>query len=310
MGQSICYAARVSQHRPPRRPSISIVGPGNLGTALALTLRAAEYRIESLAVRPGSARPRHTRALAKRVGAQLLTTGKQPVTGHIVWITVPDDAIAGVAGSLAKSGDWKGRIVFHSSGALASDELSALKAKGARIASVHPMMTFVRSTAPQMRGVAFALEGDTAALRAARTIVNRLGGRPFAIEKKNKVLYHAFGSFASPLVIALMASMEQVALAAGIREREIKSVMEPLLMQTLTNYLQRDAASAFSGPLARGDVATIRRHLAALKQHPEVKEVYVALVKLAAKALPVRNRAEITREVSYAASKIRGRGSC
>ena len=119
----------------------------------------------------------------------------------------------------------------------------------------------------------------------------------FPIRKQNKVLYHAFGSFASPLVIALMASLEQVAEAAGVRKRDIKRVMLPLLLQTLRNYLYQDAASAFSGPLVRGDVATVRKHLEELKVVPEAREVYVALAKSALKNLPARNRKTVDREL-------------
>lgn len=294
----ICYAARVARRLASRRPSISIVGPGNLGTALALTLSGAGYQIKSLVVRSGSARLRHSRALASQLEAILLRLGRGPITGDIVWITVPDDAIGKVAHSLSQSGDWKGRTVFHSSGALTSDELGPLRDIGARVASVHPMMTFVRGEVPGMTGVAFALEGDAAAVRAARAIVNRLGGKPFVIKKERKVLYHAFGSFASPLVIALMATMERVAREAGVPKQDIKRVMEPLLQQTLLNYLKRDAASAFSGPLVRGDVATVRRHLAVLEKLPEVREVYVALARAAAKALPIRNRHRIKGELA------------
>src|SRR5208337_1582422 len=190
-----------------------------------------------------------------------------------------------------------GRIVFHSSGALTSDELAPLRGKGARAASVHPMMTFVRNSVPQMVGVAFAVEGDAVATRMAREIVERLGGDEFLIRKQNKVLYHVFGSFASPLVIALMASLEQVAKAAGIRPDDIKTMMVPLLWQTLRNYLQHDAGSAFSGPLARGDVATVRKHLAELKVVPEAREVYIALAKATLKNLPVNNRRALEREL-------------
>jgi predicted short-subunit dehydrogenase-like oxidoreductase (DUF2520 family) len=163
------------------------------------------------------------------------------------------------------------------------------------------MMTFVRSSVPYMAGVAFAIEGDAVASRAAREIVIRLGGSPFAIRKQNKVLYHAFGSFASPLVVALMASLEQVALAAGIRLRDVKPVMQPLLAQTLRNYLEKDAASAFSGPLARGDIATVRKHLQELKKSPEARAVYVALARAAVKHLPVKNRKALMAELKRAA---------
>ena len=219
-----------------------------------------------------------------------------------MWITVPDDAIAKAAHVLARSQEWNGKTVFHSSGALTSDELAPLREKGARVASVHPMMTFVRGKAPDMTGVAFAMEGDAAAMRMARGIVQNLGGTAFEIKKQNKVLYHVFGSFASPLVTVLMASLEQVAGAAGIPQREIKRVVEPLLRQTLSNYLAQDAASAFSGPLVRGDVATVRKHLAELQQLPDARAVYIALAHAALNLLPVKNRASLSRELKAARS--------
>jgi predicted short-subunit dehydrogenase-like oxidoreductase (DUF2520 family) len=287
----------VAKHRASRRPTISIVGPGNLGTALAVTLSAAGYKVESIAVRLSKA-PARAKALARRIGARLVLTGREELGGDIVWITVPDDAISSVAHTLARSGDWKGKTAFHSSGALASDELAALRERGARVASVHPMMTFVRGEVPQMRGVAFGLEGDAGAIRQAKTIIARLGGRAFVIEREKKVLYHVFGSFASPLIIAMLATMEQVGLAAGMRKQDIKPVMSPLLRQTLNNYMRRNAAAAFSGPLVRGDVATIRKHLAALGALAAPRDVYVAMARTAVEHLPLKNRQAIAKELA------------
>jgi predicted short-subunit dehydrogenase-like oxidoreductase (DUF2520 family) len=275
---------------------VSIVGAGNLGTALALILPSAGYKVKFIAIRgKGGGQPR-ARALARKVKARLVEVGKQALETDLVWITVPDDAIAQVARTLASAQQWKGKIVFHSSGALTSDELAPLREKGASVASVHPMMTFVRGSVPKMAGVYFAVEGDVVATRAAKEIVERLGGEAFPIRKQNKVLYHAFGSFASPLVIALLSSLEQVGRAAGVRKRHIKRVMLPLLLQTLRNYVHGDAAAAFSGPLARGDVATVRKHLEELRVVPEAREVYVALAKAAVKNLPVRNRSTLAGE--------------
>ena len=278
------------------------MGPGNLGTSLALTLSSAGYRVKSIAIRDASKQRRAAGTLARRVGAQLIRLGKQPLEGDIVWITVPDDAIADVARQLAQTGDWKGKTVFHSSGALTSDELEPLQARGARAASVHPMMTFVRGRVPQTSGVAFGLEGDATAIRMAKSIVAKLGGKSFVIAKENKVLYHVFGSFASPLVIALMATMEQVALAAGVRKQEVRTVMGPLLRQTLNNYLERGAANAFSGPLARGDAATVRKHLAALQTLQLPSEVYSTLARSAAKHLPLKKRSVIEEQLKASAS--------
>lgn len=280
-----------------RRPSVALVGPGNLGTALALTLAGAGYPVKFVVIKPSRARDRGVTGLAKRIKAQVVVLGSQRLDSNIVWLTVPDDSIAAVARALAIAQDWKGKYVFHSSGALTSDELASLRKRGARVASAHPMMTFVRGAAPEMAGVSFALEGDAAAVRMARTVVENLGARAFVIKKENKVLYHAFGSFASPLVIALMASMEHVGKAAGIRRQDIKMVILPLLSQTLQNYLKHDAASAFSGPLVRGDVATVRKHLSELKKLPEARAVYLALAKASLKSLPVNNRKALEREL-------------
>ena len=283
-----------------RAPTISIVGAGNLGTALALTLLSAGYGVRFIAVRPKALSSKASRGLARKVKARLIELGRQPLDTDIVWITVPDDSIAHVARQLAGTRVWKGTLVFHSSGALSSDELASLRSKGARVASVHPMMTFVRGSVPNMDGVAFAVEGDPAAVRAAKAIVERLGAYAFPITKQNKVLYHAFGSFASPLVIALMASLEQVAKAAGIKADDIKGVMLPLLEQTLRNYLKHDAAAAFSGPLVRGDVATVTKHLEELKRVPDARAVYVALSKGAVRQLPVKNRIALESELKRA----------
>jgi len=262
-----------------------------------LTLPAAGYEVKFLGVRANRPVKSHTSSLARKIKARLIVLGAQPLATDVIWIAVPDDAIAGVARALAPSQDWKGKVAFHSSGALNSDELAALRAKGAHVASVHPMMTFVRGKVPAMAGVSFAVEGDAAAVRVAKNIVQDLGGSAFVIRKQNKVLYHVFGSFASPMVIALMASLEQVARVAGIRRSDVKRVMTPLLWQTLRNHLDQDAASAFSGPLVRGDVATVCKHLDELEKLPEAKAVYVALTRAALKLLPVRNRKALEREL-------------
>jgi len=290
----------VAKHRASRRPTISIVGPGNLGTALAVTLSAAGYKVESIAMRRGSRGASRARALTRRLGARLFIVGSETITGDIVWITVADDAIADVARIIAKSGDWKGKIVFHSSGALTSDELAPLRAKGARVASVHPMMTFVRGKTPDMSDVAFAIEGDASAARVANSIVAKIGGKGFAIRKKNKALYHVFGSFASPLLIALLAAMEDVALAAGIEKKDIRSDALPLLRRIWGNYLVHGAGVAFTGPLMRGDAATVEKHLAALRKLKPHSHVYTALATSALQNLPVKNRKQLSRTIARA----------
>jgi len=278
--------------------TVSIVGPGNLGSALARNLSSAGYEVKLLVIRSRQQAPSDTVKLARKVKAKVVALGETPLDSDLVWITVPDDAIATVVAQLAKTQAWKGVTVFHSSGALASDALSPLREKGARVASVHPGMTFVRRSMPRLEGVPFGVEGDAAAVRMARKIVGDLGGTAFSIKTQNKVLYHAFGTFASPLLIALMTALEEVGKATGIKSSDLRSMAAPLLRQTLDNYLEHGAAAAFSGPLVRGDVATVRRHLLALRKVPQARDVYVSLARAAMKNLPMKNRAALARELS------------
>ena len=279
------------------RRTVSIVGPGNLGSALALNLARAGYEIKFLVVRSRESVPSHTVKLARRLKAKIVALGEKVLESDLVWITVPDDSIAAVAARLADSEDWRNRAVFHSSGALTSEALSPLREKRAKVASVHPGMTFVRQSMPRLEGVPFGVEGDAAAVRLAKQVVRSLGGTAFPIKTHNKVLYHAFGTFASPMMIALMTTLEQVGIAAGIKPSDLRTMAAPLLRQTLNNYLEHGAAASFSGPLVRGDVATVRKHLVALANVPEAREVYVALSKAAVKNLPMKNRSQLQQEL-------------
>jgi predicted short-subunit dehydrogenase-like oxidoreductase (DUF2520 family) len=293
----LCYPPLVAKTRVAK-PSITIVGPGNLGSALALELARIGYPIRHIVSRRSSRGVSAARTLARRVKAKHVFPGEAVFDSDIVWITVPDDAIAEVAAQLAPLQSWRGTIVLHPSGAMTSDELSALKKRGAKVASAHPMMTFVRGKKARWQGVPFDIEGDEAAVQAAYRIAEVLGGDPFRLEKRHKALYHAFGSFASPMVIALMSAMEQVAEAAGVPPKKAKKMVWPLLSQTLQNYLEKDGARAFSGPLVRGDVKTIRKHLEQLKRVPEARDVYLALARAAIKRLPVKNREALTKELT------------
>ena len=140
-------------------------------------------------------------------------------------------------------------------------------------------MTFVRGSRPALAEVPFALEGDAKAVRAARAIVLDLRGQPFTIRKEHKEAYHAWGMFASPLLTALLAASERVAGSAGVSRKAARERMLPILRQTLGNYERLGAAGAFSGPITRGDVATVGKHLRVLRAVPEATEIYIALAR-------------------------------
>lgn len=273
------------------KTKIAIVGAGHLGAALAESLHAAGYRISEIVSRDTPASRRGARALARRVSAQATTIRRPELTAEIVWFCVPDRAIAAQAEALARAhSNWRGKIAVHSSGALDSGELAALRRRGAATASAHPLMTFVADARPSLAGIGFAVEGQAAAVRAVGRLIAALGGRVHPIRPRQKVLYHAWGTFASPLMIALLAMTERVAAGSGVGRVRARQRMAPILRQTLENYLRYGPAGAFSGPIIRGDAETVRKHLRALRAIPGAEEVYRTLLRAALRNLPTRNR--------------------
>ena len=232
--------------------------------------------------------------LADRLGGSIVTLRDFEPASDIIWICHTDDALAETAGILARRGNWKGRIVLHSSGALTSDVLTPLRRAGAYTASLHPMMTFVPATEPSMEKIPFAVEGDRRAIAAAQKIVKDLRGDIFQIKKRSKVLYHALGSFSSPMIVATLVTAERVGKAAGLSQQQIRKVMTRILLQTIANYVQRGPASAFSGPIKRGDVDTVRQHFLKLERVPGASDVYRALVRSALMDLPIANRKKLS----------------
>ena len=275
------------------KPHIAIVGAGNLASSLAASLGRAGYQIDEIISRGKATSLRRARTLARRVGASAVAVAQAQIQAEVVWFCVPDGAIATAAEALARAADWNGKIALHSSGALTSDELAALRKLGAAVASAHPLMTFVRGSRPVLAGVPFAIEGDSKALRSARSIILNLRGRPFTIRKQQKEAYHAWGMFASPLLTALLATTERVAAAAGIGRKAARDRMLPILRQTLANYSRLGAPASFSGPIVRGDVKTVGKHLKILRTIPGARKVYVALAQAALRDLPARNRAAL-----------------
>jgi predicted short-subunit dehydrogenase-like oxidoreductase (DUF2520 family) len=297
------------------KPQIAVVGAGNLACALATRLYQAGYVIDQIISRKSGASSHRAERLAGDVGASAFVIGggrksaansrTQNMTAEIVWFCVPDGAIAGAAQLLATAINWKGKVALHSSGALTSNELAVLRRRGAAVASVHPFMTFVRGSRPAFAGVPFALEGDRKATQAARAIVKNLGADAYSIRAEDKAAYHAWGTFASPLLTALFASSEQVASRAGVKPRTARQRMLPMLRQTLANYEEFGAAGAFSGPIIRGDLDTVKRHLRVLRGTPVALEVYISLARAAAAFLPGKNK----KILEEALSSVRRRSS-
>ncbi|MEZ4501419.1 MAG: Rossmann-like and DUF2520 domain-containing protein [Dehalococcoidia bacterium] len=258
------------------RPRIGVIGTGRLGASLALALDAAGHRVEALA----SLRGDSAHVLACRIeGATALDASALVDRCDLVFLTVPDGAVAPVSEGLS----WRrGQSVVHCSGALGLDALESARSAGAEVGCMHPLQSF-----PDPRGTPEAFRGVTCGIEAAEPLGSRLealttvlGARPIRLEGVDRARYHAAAVFASNDVVALMQAARETWTAAGLSADEAVTALVPLLRGAVSNI---EAASslekALTGPVARGDVETVRRHLDALASESEVATLYRELAQ-------------------------------
>lgn len=266
--------------------SIAIIGFGNWGTSLACALGVAGMRPEEVIVRDGRSGGRRAK-WARSLPFTMLDRAR--LDADVLWLCVPDAIIAPLTHRLVKrvgARGLKGQIVVHSSGALSGQILQAAAYAGASVASVHPVMSFPTHTPVSLQGVPFGVEADAATRRILNAIVRQVGGRPFPIKGDRKPLYHAVGVLSSPLLVSHLAAAQEAAALAGFSPRQARGLIEPIARATLDSFFLRGPGKSFSGPIARGDVQTIRLHLRALEPHPMLASVYRSLALYAVDAFP------------------------
>jgi predicted short-subunit dehydrogenase-like oxidoreductase (DUF2520 family) len=254
---------------------IVIIGAGRLGTSLGRALAGKGHLIRALTCRRKQS-AEESRAIIGQ-GRAMTDNAAAARLGTVIFLCLPDEEIARVASRLARSRvDWTGKIVFHTSGLLPSRVLEPLRKSGALVASLHPGQAFPskKSRPSHFRGISFGLEGDKKALALAGSLVRQLGGRVLVIPEEAKPLYHAAFSFAGNFLVILLDAAAGLLIQARIpRDKAIRMLL-PLLQGTLRNVKKLDTAGSLTGPLVRGDAATVGAHLDALKRLPQYAEIY------------------------------------
>jgi predicted short-subunit dehydrogenase-like oxidoreductase (DUF2520 family) len=260
-------------------PDIAIIGPGKVGTSIALLAKKNGYRISALFAR----NPNKAKAMAKQIGDDIKVCGigEAAASAQLVLITVSDSAIASVCDHLAHEKSFsQGQIVAHCSGALSSDVLDSARLCGAQIGSFHPLQMFptVEAALANIPGSHWFCEGDAPALNVLEELVEKIGGIPHTITAANKALYHCSSVIACNYLNALMDIALNVAEQAGLERKTAWRALLPLVNATITNIDKLGTAQALTGPIERGDAATVEHHLQALTNaDPEIVDIYKAL---------------------------------
>lgn len=244
---------------------LSIVGTGRVGRTLGrLAVASGKWQVvDCLARRHASA----LEALAFIGQGRAVDELRDLAAADLLLLSVPDDAIASVAQALLDNDVVRpGCVVFHASGAAEAEVLAPLRAAGAHVASLHPAFSFAdpARAVEQFAGTMCALEGDAAACVALQDFAAAIGARPFALAPGGKAAYHAALSVASNYLVTLTDMARQLARQGGVDEQLLPALLGPLMQGSLANVLSMGPQAALTGPIVRGDVATVARHLAVL----------------------------------------------
>ncbi len=268
--------------------AISIIGAGRLGTSLGSALSKKGYRIKLLSCRTSLSAEESQKIIGEgKASTDNIETAR---AGDIVILCLPDEEILNVTKELMNARiRWSEKFIFHCSGLLSSEVLKPLKEKGALTASIHPVQSFAHKSTPpeQFENIYFGLEGETKALKESQKIIQKLGGRSFIIEAGNKALYHTACSIASNFFVVLLDTASSLLNQVGLQEEQAFQVLLPLVKGTLHNVKKFDIRTSLTGPVIRGDKASIEKHLEALRQFPPFYEMYR---RLAFQALEIASR--------------------
>lgn len=270
------------------RPPVALVGAGAMGRALGLRLTEAGYPVRAVVSR--SRLPAED--LARTLGAPLASDRLRDIPEvPLVVLAVPDDQIADLADTLTGAPrSWRGAVVLHTSGAQPAALLEPLRQEGARTLSFHPLQSVTaHADADTLKGVTVGIEGEPPGVAAGIELAVGLGMRYLVVSAADKPRYHLAAAMTSNLLVTLMGMVQEVLASIDIDRRSAMTILEPLLRGTLDNLIESSPEEALTGPVARGDLGTLRAHgLALRKDLPHLVPAYAALsvetVRLAVRA--------------------------
>ncbi len=258
---------------------IGIIGAGKVGTSLAFVLKRKGLIITAVADVMEASLHTAENYLGKDV---LYTKNNMDImaVSDAVAITTQDRVIQAVVKEIyEKANRLDGKLIFHTSGADSSSVLMPLDEKGAYLGSLHPLQTFpdIDSAIEVLPDTCIFIEGDERAVPILRQIGENIGAKVYTIAGKDKVVYHLSAVFVCNLLSALMYA------GKGLMDKiniDFAPFL-PIIKATMKNIENKGPLAALTGPVVRGDVKTVKAHLASIEDMELHKRVYKALSEVA-----------------------------
>lgn len=235
--------------------TISIIGPGRVGQAFHKVFSKLEYPIVSVVGR----------------GEKITELG------DIVFITTPDAEIETVAHSISKSRvDESGKFILHCSGTIDLNPLKGLEIKGAKIGCFHPLQAITEQT-NSFRGITFDVMGNAEVVEQLTQLTTEMGAKVMEVSAHQKEMLHVAAVVASNYQVTLAHLASDIAGTSGLESSEVRQALVPLMQSVIENLRHLSPNKALTGPVARGDVSTLKKHVELLKNQPEQLKLYKLL---------------------------------
>ncbi len=264
--------------------SFSIFGASRVGISLAYHFHRAGYSPEFVWNRSEEGLNKALRW----VPFKYESTSIKDFQGKSNWIiiSVSDDAIESIAQKLAESVDNLNNVnAFHTSGILSSEVLNPLKENGYRTGSFHPVLSVpdIRTGIRKMPSAVFTCEGKIQ--KELVVLAERIGGKGIQLTHEQKELVHVSSVFLSNYSISLIAAVKELCKKKGLSEDKTRMILKGLSEQAVENGWNKSLSDALTGPIVRGDVKTIKKHLELLDEYPDLKKLYADFGSLAVNML-------------------------
>jgi len=242
---------------------LGFIGAGTVGTALSVRLSSKDYWVAAVSCRNQTS----ARNLAQVINDCRAFNNNQSVAdaAELIFITTPDDVIASVASQI----QWHaGQSVVHCSGADSTDILEPAKKLGAQVGAFHPLQTFasVKQAIENMPGSTFALEAEEPLLNTLKDMATALDGHWVELKASDKVAYHAAAVIACNYMVTLVKLATDLWQSFDVPPHQATQALLPLLRGTINNIDTIGIPQCLTGPIARGDIGTIKKHLSALQK--------------------------------------------
>lgn len=263
------------------QPALGLVGAGRAGSALALAFHEAGYPVTAVHSRT----PQHARRVADATGATICASPADAARlSEILFLVVPDAAVREVAQGLASAGALRGGgAIVHCSGSVPRSELDAATAVDVLTGVFHPLQALAGPrSARLLRGSSIGIEAGPDLAPVLRSIAADLGATPIELQADGRIPYHIAAVLAGNWTLVLLAAATDLMTAAGVSDEAALHALLPLAHGSLVNLGDLGPRDGLTGPVIRGDVATVRRHMEYLRgRDPNMAETYRRLGLLA-----------------------------